>query len=165
MALVSATAKRPAEISAFGKAKESQFTPGQRVQSIKFVTLDGTTEHWATFPAEQAKQFEMGQRCYLVPVQRSNKATFDIELDTTTPVQPQIQHQPKTEAPPDNTRHLEPDQKRAIAAWVSGQADLYAYCYTEARRALSPHEVGPDQIQGAASSLFISATRKFNLER
>ena len=161
MAIVSATAKRPAEISAFGKAKESQFTPGQRVQSVKFVTLDGLTEHWATFPAEQAKQFEMGQRCHLIPVQRKNRPTFDIELDTETPVQPQIQ----TQTPPDNTRHLDPDQKRAIAAWVSGQADLYAYCYTEARRALSPHEVGPDQIQGAASSLFISATRKFNLER
>ena len=79
MAIVSASSKIQAECSAFGRVKESAYTPGQQIQSIKFVSTDShaTTSHWATVPVEQAQQFKMGDRVNLLPTTRKGKSTFD----------------------------------------------------------------------------------------
>ncbi|NJL83569.1 MAG: hypothetical protein HC890_12590 [Chloroflexaceae bacterium] len=174
MALVVATVKHPAEVSAFGRVKESKFNPGQSIQSIKFVSLDGTIEHWATFPSEVTREFKMFDRFLLVPISRGGKDTFDVEVMPNN--QPAANNAPSSQ--PERIASASPaptaapefagidiEQKRVIAAWVSGQADLYAFCFLQARRVLSTYEPTPEQVQGCASSLFISTMRKFNLER
>lgn len=176
MALVTATVKHPAEVSAFGRVKESKFNPGQSIQSIKFVSLDGTVEHWATFPSEVTRDFKMFDRFFLVPTSRGGRDTFDVEVMPNTNNQPAANNVPPSQperivsASPAPTAApefagLDIEQKRVIAAWVSGQADLYAFCFLQARRVLSTYEPTPEQVQGCASSLFITTTRKFNLER
>lgn len=60
--------------------------------------------------------------------------------------------------------NLSPAEKQEIATWISGQADLYAFCFSEAYRALASREPSEETVRACASSLFISATRKFRLE-
>jgi hypothetical protein len=185
MAIVTAQSKIQAECSAFGRVKESTFNPGQQIQSIKFVSLDGTKEHWATFPVEQAKAFNMGQPCNLIPTQRRGKDTFDIEpLDL--PAAPQmpapqpqrplgfraapeqsyaapVPYQQPAQVPVQQPAGQSPEQKRAIASFITGQADLLGFCRKEAARVL-PDNDPPEVLQAAAATLFISASRKFRLE-
>jgi hypothetical protein len=177
MAIVTAQSKIPAQIGAFGRAKESTFNPGQMIQSIKAISNDGVTVHWFTLPAEQAKQFEMGQPLNLIPVERKGKPTYDIE-PLGLPPAPQIPARPMGfQASPAPTTYAAPvsyqqpaplpapgPDKVAIAEWITGQSRLYAYCYSQAAAAL-PDGVPPEAVQGCASTLFISASRKFNLER
>ena len=187
MAIVTPQSKVPAQIGGFGRAKESTFNPGQMIQSIKAISSDGRIEHWFTLPAEQAKQFEMGQPLNLIPVERKGRSTYDIEpLDL--PAAPQMPHH---QPPPQPTRPLgfraspepsyaapvsyqQPAQppgpvaqagpdKAAIAEWITGQSKLYAYCYSQALAAL-PDGVPDAAVQGGASTLYISTCRKFRLE-
>jgi hypothetical protein len=184
MAIITAQSKVPAQIGAFGRAKESTFNPGQMIQSIKAISNDGRVEHWFTLPAEQAKAFNMGQPLNLIPVERKGKPTYDIEpLDL--PAAPQMPNpQPQRPlgfcaspeqsyaapvsfqqpAPMQQQQSAPGPDKAAIAAWITGQAKLYSYCYSQAAAAL-PDGVPPEAVQGCASTLFISASRKFNLER
>ena len=60
--------------------------------------------------------------------------------------------------------NLSPAEKQEIATWISHQADLYACCFSEAHRALSTYQPEEETVRACASSLFISATRKFRLE-
>jgi len=52
--------------------------------------------------------------------------------------------------------------KQAIADFVTQQAKLYAYCYQQARSAM-PSDAPLEAVQAAASSVYISTGRKFNL--
>jgi hypothetical protein len=40
---------------------------------------------------------------------------------------------------------------------------MYAYAYSTAKHQLGPHDAPAEAIQGAATTLFIAASRKFNL--
>jgi hypothetical protein len=176
MAIVTPQSKIPAQIGAFGRAKESTFNPGQMIQSLKAISSDGRVEHWFTLPAEQAKQFEMGQPLNLIPVERKGRSTYDIErLDL--PPAPQMPARPMGfQASPAPTTYAAPvsfqqpaplpapgPDKAAIAAWVTGQARLLEFCRTQAHAA-SP-DLGPGELQAAAATLYISTCRKFGLER
>ena len=57
-----------------------------------------------------------------------------------------------------------PEQKREIASFITGQADLLGFCRKEAARVLPDNDL-PEVLQAAAATLFIAASRKFNLER
>ena len=68
---------------------------------------------------------------------------------------------PQPSAPSAQT--LEGVDKAAIAQYVTDMAALYAYCYGEAVQHLAKHEPPEHAIRGAASSLFISAQKRFDL--
>jgi hypothetical protein len=55
------------------------------------------------------------------------------------------------------------DRKRQIAQYLQDLAALYAYSYSTAKHQLEPHDAPAEAIQGAATTLFIQASRKFNL--
>lgn len=187
MAIVTASAKVSAHVAAFGRVKPSKFEDSGPIQSIKFVSMDGTKEHWATYKAEQAKQFTMQQPVNLIPAQRNGRETYDIEILEpiaqpkqptgyqpvtskplgfhVAPVAPRYQPQTAPAPAPQPMQQLEqgPD-KAAIAAWITGQSKLYSYCYSQAAAAL-PDGVPDAAVQGGASTLYISTCRKFGLER
>ena len=155
-----------ATVAAFGKVKESQFNDST-FQSVLFEgegLPDGKL--WRSMTPDQAQQFERGQSVYLVPTtNKHGKPSFDIELIATTQAPttapatapaPAGGHQAPTAAIPD-------DQKRAIAGYITDLAALYAYCYQQASHQLAPHGAPEPAIQGAASTLFIAASRKFSL--
>ncbi|NJR67455.1 MAG: hypothetical protein HC771_01425 [Synechococcales cyanobacterium CRU_2_2] len=56
-------------------------------------------------------------------------------------------------------------RNQELSHWVQTQAQLYAHCFGSAAQALTAYEVSEETIRAAASTLFISASRKFNLER
>ncbi|MEM9814974.1 MAG: hypothetical protein AAF827_00970 [Cyanobacteria bacterium P01_D01_bin.6] len=58
---------------------------------------------------------------------------------------------------------LEGQSKAEIAQYVTDMAALYSYCYGEAVTHLAQHEPPEHAIRGAASSLFISAQKRFDL--
>lgn len=54
------------------------------------------------------------------------------------------------------------EMKPAIAAYITQMADLYAFGYSQAKRAL-PTDTPDAAVQAAASTVFIAAQRKFNV--
>ena len=97
--------------------------------------------------------------------------------DDLTIIQPQGQPAPQhqtapmtTTAPtmaptaaPGSAPTIPDDRKRQIAQYLQDLAALYAYSYSTAKHQLEPHDAPAEAIQGAATTLFIQAARKFNL--
>jgi hypothetical protein len=139
--------KVPATVAGFGKLKDGQYGPYQSVLFEGDRLPEGKV--WRSMEPEQAKQFVRGQAVYLVPTtNKQGKPSFDIELmeggaapaPVATPAAPQAQ---------------------AIGEYLDKMAALYAACY---RRAATNLDGAPDAaIQAAASTVFISAQRKFSL--
>ena len=152
-----------ATVTAFGQVKQSQFNDST-FQSVLFEgegLPDGKV--WRSMTPDQAQQFERGQSVYLVPTtNKKGQPSYDIELITPATTAPATApapaggHQAPTAAIPD-------EQKRAIAGYITDLAALYAYCYQQASHQLAPHGAPEPAIQGAASTLFIAASRKFSL--
>lgn len=150
-----------ATVAAFGKVKPSQYD-GNSFQSVLFEG-DGLPDGklWRSMTPDQAQQFTRGEQVYLVPTtNKHGKPSYDIELLPTTATQvPATAPAPAT-AP---TAAIPDEQKRAIADYVTDLAALYSYCYQQASHQLAPHGAPDPAIQGAASTLFIAASRKFSL--
>ena len=158
-----------ATISHFGKIQQSNYPPYARVQSVLFTWQNGpsTQEVWKTYPAEEAQLLKVGQRAFLSSrTGRNNQVVWEVEIvgPRTAQAQPQVQAYRNFEqnlAQPAAT----PAQNSEISLWVQTQAELYAQCFDAARRTLAAREVSEETVRAAASTLFISASRKFNLER
>lgn len=162
-----------ATISRFGKIQQSNYPPYARVQSVLFTWQNGpsTQEVWKTYPAEEAQLLKVGQRAFLSSrTGRNNQVIWEVEIvgPGTAQAQPQLQTyrnfeqnltQPATPSP------AAPPQNSEISIWVQTQAELYAQCFDASWRALAAREVSEETVRAAASTLFISASRKFNLER
>ena len=162
-----------AVISRFGKIKQSQYSPYARVQSVLFTWQNGTStqEIWKTYPAVEAKLLKVGQPAFLSSrTGPNNQVIWEVEFaDTSTP-QSQAQTQADRSFGRGLTQHpaplpVAPPPNQEIARWVETQAELYAQCFDAARRTLAAREVSEETVRAAASTLFISASRKFNLER
>jgi hypothetical protein len=59
---------------------------------------------------------------------------------------------------------MTPDTKRAIASYVEDLAALYVFCFDTAAAKLSDRIQDADAIKDVATTLFLSACRKFNLQ-
>ena len=172
-----------AVISRFGKIQQSSYPPYARVQSVLFTWQNGPSaqEVWKTFPAEEAQLFKVGQPAALSSrTGRNNQVIWEVEFiggtaaaspppaATQTALAPaQLMNPLPAQLPSQPVSHqapaLQPNQD--IAHWIHNQAQLYAHCFGSAAQALTAYEVSEETIRAAASTLFISASRKFNLER
>lgn len=163
------TAQRlPAKITRFGKVKPSQYPPYEPIQSVLFTcqTDLGEKEHWITYSAVEARLLKVGQPASLYNrAGMGDRPLWTAEFDTTPkPVQtPQVipSNLGSAQAP----APVELSANAEITMWIENQAELYATCFDAARRTLFAREVSEESVRAAASTLFISATRKFNLER
>ena len=157
--------KVPATVAGFGKLKDGQYGPYQSVLFEGDRLPEGKV--WRSMEPEQAKQFVRGQAVYLVPTtNKQGKPSWDIELmgDTTPQTQPvavaPIAPRPAPAAAP-AAGDLTPEQKRAIAAYITARAPLLTYCYQQASAAIPDgSEVA---IATGAAALFEQACRKFSL--
>jgi len=67
------------------------------------------------------------------------------------------------EQAPQRANHPAPQaDKQAIADFIQSQCKIYSYCYQQARSAM-PSDAPLEAVQAAASSVYISTGRKFNL--
>jgi hypothetical protein len=158
--------KITATVSAFGKVKESQFNEGS-YQSVLFEG-EGLPEGkvWRAMTPDQAQGFTKGQAVFLVPTtNKKGQPSYDIELiaPTATPATPQATAQAPSQSKPASLDAMAPEDKQAIASYITSISALYAYCYQQAAHHLSPHGAPEPAIQAAASTTFIQASRKFSL--
>jgi hypothetical protein len=158
-----ATDRILATVAAFGHVKDGNYGP---YQSVLFESPDlPEGKVWRSMKPEEAKTFDKGQQAYLVPTtNKQGKPSWDIELLPTA--QPQAAPMP-TATPGSYAAGPAPtipdDRKRQIAQYLQDLAALYAYSYSTAKHQLEPHDAPAEAIQGAATTLFIQASRKFNL--
>jgi hypothetical protein len=158
MAIVSAATKVQATVEYITSPKTGQYGD---YKSVLFKRCDRTGEDakvWKSFSPADAAQFSIGQSVRLIPTERKGKATWDIELiesaQPTTPVSPTT---------PPAQQGMSPSQKKAVAAYVEEMGALYRFCLEQASEQLSEMDADSETIRCCASSLFISAQRKFNL--
>ena len=152
-----------ATISRFGKIQQSQYPPYAQVQSVLFVwTHQGQAQEiWKTYPAAEAQQLKAGQRVFLSSrTGRNNQLVWEVELEGQ-PVAPPAINSAQRPVPLPAAHQPNAD----VVLWVEQQADLYAQCFDAAWRTLAAREVSEETVRAAASTLFISASRKFHLER
>jgi hypothetical protein len=148
--------KVPATVAGFGKLKDGQYGPYQSVLFEGDRLPEGKV--WRSMEPEQAKQFTKGQAVHLVPTKnKQGRDSWDIELlGDTTPIAPRPA---PADAPPSGD--LSPEQKRAIAAYITARAPLLTYCYQQASAAMPDgSEVA---IAAGAAALFQAACKKFDI--
>ena len=172
------TAQRlPAQITRFGKVKESQYPPYERVQSVLFTcqTDEGEKTLWKTFPAEDARLLNVGQPASLYNrASLGDRPLWDVEFTTApqpvakpqlvTRSTPPVTFQPEPPAPAPVTDSPVAQEPMEIHDWIDDKAELYAYCLGAVTQALTAYPVGEETLHAAASTLFISASRKFKLD-
>ena len=172
----------PAQITRFGRVQPGKYPPYERVQSVLFTcqTSQGEKTHWKTFPADEARLLKVGQPAYLYNIAGlGERAKWDVTFNNASPA--------GTQPAPGTSRPLVPIPVAALAqapalslvpvpqavtatapdisTWINESAQLYAQCFDAAARTLAPREVSEETVRAAASTLYISASRKFNLER
>lgn len=172
MPILSAANKVPAVVAVVGQIKEGDYGPYRPVLLERRGWIRGSEEAkvWKSLKPEESGLLRKGQSVWLIPVVRKGIQTWDIE-----PIDDQVAA-PVSAAPTKSAPHYEglsDDKKKAIASHIDDMSRVYAYCLRQARKALSPAPVPEgqpepesptsEQIQACASSLFIAASRKFNL--
>lgn len=154
--------------------------PGQfgDYQSVLFKDAAGN-KIWKSFVpgSPELAELPVGRRVYLVEAginAKSGKMSHNVILmDEPTapgPIAPTAPSpvpspalSPAPVAPVQTVGQLNDDVKRAIAGYVVDSAKLYAFCFSEATRALESQKVSEETVRCAASSLFIAAQKKFGL--
>jgi hypothetical protein len=71
---------------------------------------------------------------------------------------------PDRSTPSPSSAGMTPETKKAIAAYVEDLAALYKFCFDTAAAKLSDRIQDADAIKDVATTLFLSACRKFQLQ-
>jgi len=149
MAVVEAAAKIPATVGAISKLQSNEYGDYRSVL-FEGAGLEGG-KLWRKMPPEQAERFQRGDAVNLIKTTKKGKPAWDIEILGTAPTQQYAAPATPTAAPASDQMAA---AKRAIAADISTMADLYGFCYSEAKRVLEPHGATTEGIQGCAFRLW-----------
>jgi hypothetical protein len=150
-----------------GKPKPSKYEGKPDYRPVLFVLPDGS-QRWKSYN-EGSPELDW--------LRKGESYQATLTGDDLTIIQPQGQPAPQhqtapmtTTAPtmaptaaPGSAPTIPDDRKRQIAQYLQDLAALYAYSYSTAKHQLEPHDAPAEAIQGAATTLFIQASRKFNL--
>jgi hypothetical protein len=128
------------------------------------------------YPAREPRDFGYGDRINVV-VSLSDGEEVKIWGKPGDPIEGLTRNQPVTLAydgksykladSPDRSSvtsaGMPPETKKAIAAYVEDLANLYSFCFDTAASKLSDRMADQGAIKDVATTLFLSAVRKFNL--
>ncbi len=141
-----------ATLETVGRPKPSKYEGKPDYRPCLFVLPDGS-QRWKSYN-EGSPELDW--------LQRGQTYQATLTGDDLTIIQPTDAPAPPTA--PTATGGTIPDSKKPqIAAYATDMAKLYAYCYSQAKATMEPHEAPLEAVQAAASSVFIAASRKFNL--
>ena len=141
-----------ATLETIGRPKPSKYEGKPDYRPCLFVLPNGS-QRWKSYN-EGSPELDW--------LQKGQTYQATLTGDDLTIIQP-------TDAPaptvaPTATGGTIPDSKKPqIAAYATDMAKLYAYCYSQAKATMEVHEAPLEAVQAAASSVFIAASRKFNL--
>lgn len=150
----------------YGCGKPKDFGHGDRVNSV--VTLDNGEEVklWGKPDDQALVSLRKGQAVNLIYDGKNYKLIDSQPVSTSRPATTS-QTAPAKPAPVETIttakQELSIEQKRAIAEYIEGRADLLKYCWTTAKVKLGDVTTDEESLRCAASTLFIAAQRKFNL--
>ena len=145
-----------------GKPKPSRFEGKPDYRPVLFALPDGS-QRWKSYN-EGSPELDWLRKGQTYQAALAGEDLTIIQPEgTTAPMAPQHQPAPMAPAPAGPAPTIPDDRKRAIAQYLQDLAALYAYSYSTAKHQLEPHEAPAEAIQGAATTLFIQAARKFNL--
>lgn len=150
-----------------GKPKPSKYEGKPDYRPVLFVLPDGS-QRWKSYN-EGSPELDW--------LRKGESYQATLTGDDLTIIQPQWQPAPQHQTAPMTTTAptmaptaapgpaptIPDDRKRQIAQYLQDLAALYAYSYSTAKHQLEPHDAPAEAIQGAATTLFIQAARKFNL--
>jgi len=143
----------------YSAGKPKDFGHGDRINAV--VTPDDGGEDikiWGKADDQSILSLKRGQVVNLFYDGKSHKLVSSQPAAVATP-SPKATTQPAAVV----TQELSPEQKRAIAEYISGRADLLKFCWTTASTALEDIATEEESIRCAATTLFIAAQKKFNL--
>ena len=158
-------------VETIGKPKPSKYEGKPDYRPVLFLLPDGS-QRWKSYN-EGAPELDWLRKGQTYQATLSGEDLTIIQPEGQPA--PMAQQQPApmapttapTMAPPAAPAGPAPtipdDRKRQIAQYLQDLAALYAYSYSTAKHQLEPHEAPAEAIQGAATTLFIQAARKFNL--
>jgi hypothetical protein len=143
----------------YGCGKPKDFGHGDRVNSV--VTLDNGEEVklWGKPDDQSLVSLRKGQAVSLIYDGKNYKLVNSQPAPQTATT---AQTAPPQAAPVTNSE-LSKEQKRAIAEYIEGRADLLKYCWTTAKVKLGDVTTDEESLRCAASTLFIAAQKKFDL--
>ena len=157
-------------VETIGKPKPSKYEGKPDYRPVLFALPDGS-QRWKSYNegAPELDWLRKGES-YQATLSGDDLTIIQPQGQPAPQAQPQHQAAPMAPAPtmaPTAAAGPAPtipdDRKRQIAQYLQDLAALYAYSYSTAKHQLEPHEAPAEAIQGAATTLFIQAARKFNL--
>lgn len=155
-----------ATLEVIGRQKSSKYQDKPDYRPVLF-TLPGGEKRWKSYNVGAPELVWLTKGKIYQAVVSGNDFNI-IQPDDTQATQAPVSTKrtaPDASAPvgntPQATEFLSKEQKQAIAAYVSGQADLLAYCWQQAEAKLPGKS--EESHRCTASSLFIAAQRKFSL--
>ena len=145
-----------------GRPKPSKYEGKPDYRPVLFALPDGS-QRWKSYN-EGSPELDWLRKGQTYQAALAGEDLTIIQPDgQPAPMAPQHQPAPMAPAPAGPAPTIPDDRKRAIAQYLQDLAALYAYSYSTAKHQLEPHEAPAEAIQGAATTLFIQAARKFNL--
>ncbi len=141
------------------------FGNGPRINVVATATNGEEIKLWGS-PDDAIANLRKGQEIEILQEQKGNKAIHrllqhaeDMQQPVTT--QPQNGNQPQDSQ--FTNKPLSADQKKVVAAYIEGQADLLSFCWDTARAKLKDRAGEEESVRCFASTLFIAASKKFQL--
>lgn len=146
-----------ATVETIGRPKPSKYEGKPDYRPVLFNLPDGT-QRWKSYSVDAPE---------LTWLKKGESYQAAISGDDMTLIQPNDaapdashpQAQPHTQQ---GSQGMSAEQKREIAAYVVEMGDLYAYCLQTAQTKIGASS-DSETVRAMASSLFISAQRKFGL--
>lgn len=148
--LVNATVKFPA-----GKVFQGEW--GDRVNFVAVSDSGEEIKIWGNADNSEIKELKKGQKVQLV----WDGKGYKLVNSEPAPAEKNSHQNNGNQSP---KPELSVEQKRAIAAYIQGQADLFNFCLKTVRERVEG--INPDDtesLRAIATTLYISAQRKFNL--
>ncbi len=143
-------------LEAIGKPKESKYEGKPPYRPCLFVLPDGS-QKWKSYNEGSAELDWLRKGgTYQAAIAADGEMTLIHPTGDSPPP-------PPVAVAPQGGPTIPDDRKRAIAAYISDLAPLYAYCYGQAQAQLEPHGPRPEAIEAAADRLFDAACRRFSL--
>ncbi|MBW4552967.1 MAG: hypothetical protein KME35_17935 [Aphanocapsa sp. GSE-SYN-MK-11-07L] len=160
-----------ARVEVIGKPKPSAYQPNTFYYPTLFIDLsqpEGSEEAkiWKSLSGDEVSQIMQGDRVQLVPAGQDKNGKTKHNIVVTQPAQSQVSkdYEQRTIAPV-QTSAISADTKRAIAAYIDGQADLYRFCYLTAHSKFDGLIEDQDSIRTIATTLYLGTVQKFGLAR
>jgi hypothetical protein len=144
-----------ATVEVIGKPKPSKFADKPPYRPVLFNLADGS-QVWKSYSegSPELEWLNTGET-YQAAIAGEEVTLIAPATAPTTPATAQ--------GKPASLDTMAPEDKQAIASYITSISALYAFCYQQAAHHLAPHGAPEPAIQAAASTTFIQASRKFSL--